>query len=168
MFKFEKNITGHVQKYSSKLENNIQSCFSIFRAYITATRQCVAQANSWSLEELYLDIYIGDTDDTISMDDFSFGIEKLKLQGAACVNNELQICSSIMTDLHVARLRWLNKTQVPQGIKGKKDKTIKLPVYLNATRSEVLFTADFSIANDHDQQVYYERGVALIASTTLN
>ena len=28
-------------------------------AYITATRQFVAQANSWSLEELYLDVHVG-------------------------------------------------------------------------------------------------------------
>jgi len=28
----------------------------ISEAYITATRQYVAQANSWSLEELYLDV----------------------------------------------------------------------------------------------------------------
>ena len=27
-------------------------------AYITATRQCVAQANNWSLEELHLDVTI--------------------------------------------------------------------------------------------------------------
>ena len=40
--------------------------FSLFfRAYITATRQCVAQANSWSLEELILDIYIGNPGDWI-------------------------------------------------------------------------------------------------------
>merc|ERR1711981_654989 len=75
-------------------------------AFITATRQCVAQANSWSLEELILDIFIGNPDDTISMDDWSFGLEKLKLQGAACINNELKISKDIMTDLHVARLRW--------------------------------------------------------------
>ena len=50
-------------------------------AFITATRQCVAQANSWSLEELCLDIFIGDDDGgPMSMDDASFGIEKLKLQ----------------------------------------------------------------------------------------
>merc|ERR1740122_775785 len=89
-------------------------------AYITATRQCVAQANSWSLEELYLDIYIGNNDDTISMDD------------------------------------------------KKQERTINLPVYLNATRSDVLFTADFAVSQGENEQVYYQRGVALIASTTLN
>ena len=43
-----------------------------------------------------------------------------------------------------------------------------LPVYLNATRSDVLFTADFAVSQGENEQVYYERGVALIASTTLN
>ena len=141
--------------------------YFIFRAYITATRQCVAQANSWSLEELYLDIYIGNNDDAISMDDFSFGIEKLKLQGGTCINNQLKISADIMTDLHVARLRWLNKNQTSKDAK-KQERTINLPVYLNATRSDVLFTADFAVSQGENEQVYYERGVALIASTTLN
>ena len=29
-------------------------------AFITATRQCVAQANSWSMEELHLDVCVAD------------------------------------------------------------------------------------------------------------
>lgn len=29
-------------------------------AYITATRQCIAEANGWSLEELVLDVTITD------------------------------------------------------------------------------------------------------------
>ena len=51
-------------------------------AFITATRQCVAQANSWSLEDLKLDVYIGDGNggEPVSMDDFSFGIEGLKVR----------------------------------------------------------------------------------------
>ena len=128
----------------------------------------MAQANSWSLEELYLDILIGNLNDPISMDDFSFGIEKLKLQGGTCHNNQLKISGDIMTDLHVARLRWLNKTQIPMESAKKTEKTINLPVYLNATRSDVLFTANFAVAPDQNEPAYYERGVALIASTTLN
>lgn len=100
------------------------------------------------------------------MDDFSFGIEKLKLQGGSCHNNQLKISADIMTDLHVARLRWINKNHIPAKLNDKR--TVKLPVYLNSTRSEVLFTADFAVAPDQNEQAYYERGVALIASTTLN
>ena len=53
-------------------------------AFITATRQCVAQANSWSLEELELDVTVADEMDQPSFDDCSFGVEGLKLQGAVC------------------------------------------------------------------------------------
>ena len=40
------------------------------------------QANSWSLEDLKLDVYIGDGggSEPVSMDDFSFGIEGLKVR----------------------------------------------------------------------------------------
>ena len=135
-------------------------------AFITATRQCVAQANSWSLEELYLDVFVGDDDSgPMSMDDSSFGIEKLKLQGATCGNNSLSISSTIITDLHTARLRWLLRSQVPDKCPGR---SISLPVYLNATRSDVLFQADFELAPGQDQFTFHERGVALVASTALN
>lgn len=45
-------------------------------AYITATRQCIAQANSWSLEELILDVTITDGAENYksSMDECSFGV----------------------------------------------------------------------------------------------
>lgn len=36
-------------------------------AYITATRQCIAQANSWPLEELELDVTITDSSDKNSI-----------------------------------------------------------------------------------------------------
>lgn len=45
-------------------------------AYITATRQCIAQANSWSLEELILDVTITDAleYDSVNQDECSFGV----------------------------------------------------------------------------------------------
>lgn len=35
-------------------------------AYVTATRQCVAQANSWSLEELMLEVSIADSEGQVT------------------------------------------------------------------------------------------------------
>lgn len=40
---------------------------------MTATRQCIAQANSWSLEELILDVTITDTNEA-TFDECSFGV----------------------------------------------------------------------------------------------
>ena len=50
-------------------------------AYITATRQCVAQANSWPLEELALDVTITEAGEKGgNHKDSSFGVVGLKLQ----------------------------------------------------------------------------------------
>lgn len=43
-------------------------------AYITATRQCVAQANSWSLEELQLEVTITDSNDKSNIPGDCFAI----------------------------------------------------------------------------------------------
>lgn len=75
-------------------------------AYITATRQCVAQANSWSLEELALDVTITESGGE-NQKDTSFGVTELKLQGAVCKNNQLLLSSAIMTELPLTMLRWV-------------------------------------------------------------
>merc|ERR1712179_580388 len=68
--------------------------------FITATRQCVAQANSWSLEELSLDVTVADESDQPSFDDCSFAVEGLKLSGAVCRGNQLAVSNEISTTLH--------------------------------------------------------------------
>lgn len=129
-------------------------------AYVTATRQCVAQANGWSLEELVLDISIADSGDTPT-DECSFGVIGLKLQGAQCRNNQLYLTSAIMTELPITLLRWVRSSSVAEG-------KLSLPVYLNSTRTELLFTVDLNIATGQDRHSFYERGVALLTSTALN
>lgn len=43
-------------------------------AYITATRQYVAQANQWSLEQLTLQVTVANSFDQLKLDDCSFGV----------------------------------------------------------------------------------------------
>lgn len=45
---------------------------------------------------------------------------------------------------------------------------LTLPVYLNSTRSELLFTIDMAVAAGQDPHSFYERGVAVLTSTALN
>lgn len=130
-------------------------------AYITATRQCVAQANSWSLEELQLDVSICSNDTSLS-DNCSFAVTGLKLQGAQCKKNQLYLTSTIMTDLHTTILKWVRTSSID--LKNK----LSLPVYLNSTRTELLFTIDLNIAPSQDPHSFYERGVAILTSTALN
>lgn len=101
--------------------------------------------------------------DGILSDDCSFAVTGLKLQGAQCKNNQLYLTSTIMTDLHVTMLRW---THGPPA-EPKKSK-LALPVYLNSTRTELLFTVDLHIAPSQDPHSFYERGVAVLTSTALN
>lgn len=131
----------------------------ISEAYITATRQYVAQANSWSLEELYLAVKVTDGKSS-SLDACSFSVTGLKLQGAVCKSNRLSLSSTISTDLPITNLCWVKLDG-----QGAEDK-VTLPVYLNTTRDQLLFTLDFDTegegsGKDHS---FYERGVALVCS----
>ncbi|XP_047193613.1 cytoplasmic dynein 1 heavy chain 1 isoform X1 [Scophthalmus maximus] len=139
---------------------NIHVCLgSLFvpEAYITATRQYVAQANSWSLEELCLEVSVTTALGT-ALDACSFGIKGLKLQGATCANNKLSLSTSISTELPLTQLRWIKQSNA------EKRHMVTLPVYLNFTRSELIFTVDFDIATKEDPHSFYERGVAILCT----
>ncbi|XP_066464042.1 cytoplasmic dynein 1 heavy chain 1 isoform X2 [Eleutherodactylus coqui] len=127
-------------------------------AYITATRQYVAQANSWSLEELCLEVNVTTIQNAV-LDAYSFGITGLKLQGAICTNNKLSLSNSISTVLALTHLRWTKQTYAE-----KKANVVTLPVYLNFTRADLIFTVDFEIATKEDPHSFYERGVAILST----
>jgi hypothetical protein len=67
-------------------------------AYITATRQHVAQANAWSLEELHLHVAVHDEPRRAAappLDDRSFPLTGLQLQGAVCHNNLISLATQV-------------------------------------------------------------------------
>jgi len=131
-------------------------------AYITATRQYVAQANHWSLEELHLNVTIFNPGDKPKVDDCSFMVTGLKLQGAESHNNLLQLSSKIQTDLHMTCLQWIRL-----GADDKLDMAgkVELPVYLNSTRADLLFTVVLTCVKGLTADHVYERGVALLSTT---
>ena len=140
----------------------------------------MAQANSWSLEELHLDVTVADEADQPSLDDCSFAVEGLRLFGAACRGNQLSISAEISTNLHLTRLRWIKKsdskcynldrdTDYIDFLSSVTDAAkIVLPVYLNSTRQNLLFTVELPIKEGQRIHEFHERGVAIIASTALN
>ncbi|XP_031685072.1 cytoplasmic dynein 1 heavy chain 1 isoform X2 [Oncorhynchus kisutch] len=139
---------------------NIHVCLgSLFvpEAYITATRQYVAQANSWSLEELCLEVNVT-TAQGAALDACSFGIKGLKLQGATHGNNKLSLSNDISTELPLTQLRWVKQ------LSAEKKHMVTLPVYLNFTRADLIFTVDFDIATKEDPHNFYERGVAVLCT----
>lgn len=135
-------------------------------AYITATRQFVAQANNWSLEELNLQMTISDPGQQLKMDDCSFIVTGLKLQGADCKENKLQLSSTIQTDLTETSIKWIRIDETVGGPKKASEKVL-LPVYLNHTRAELLFTVEMTSGDRAQDLKFYERGVALFSSGLL-
>ncbi|XP_038262583.1 cytoplasmic dynein 1 heavy chain 1-like [Dermochelys coriacea] len=145
----------------NKKSKNIHVCLGglfIPEAYITATRQYVAQANSWSLEELCLEVNVTTTQNAV-LDACSFAVTGLKLQGATCSNNKLSLSNAISTILPITQLRWIKQTNAD-----KKANVVTLPVYLNFTRADLIFTVDFEIATKEDPRSFYERGVAVLCT----
>jgi len=131
-------------------------------AFITASRQFVAQANQWSLEELNLQVTFANKGETLKADDCSFIATGLKLQGGECVDNKLSLSDSITSDLHETCLRW-NKID-PMNPPTLAENDVTLPVYLNQTRVDLLFTLDVSTSGEVATLSFYERGVAFITS----
>lgn len=124
-------------------------------AYITATRQYVAQANQWSLEELRLKVnVIEKAEGAPAADACTFSVTGLQLMGAKCSGSSLQLSSAISTDMPLTRLTWERSI-------GENSTGVTLPVYLNATRSHILFTVNLEASGSH---TFYERGVAIISS----
>lgn len=68
-----------------------------------------------------------------------------------------------MLDLPMTLLRWVHL-----GDEKSSGSRLALPVYLNSTRTELLFTVDLNIAPGQEPHSFYERGVALLTSTALN
>lgn len=70
------NISQAAASGGAKELKNIHVCLGglfVPEAYITATRQYVAQANSWSLEELCLEVNVTTTQNAV-LDACSFGV----------------------------------------------------------------------------------------------
>ncbi|TGZ69850.1 hypothetical protein CRM22_003509 [Opisthorchis felineus] len=137
-------------------------------AYITATRQFVAQSNGWALEELYLDVQLvlqgkgGKM--TGSSTSGAFTVRDLTLMGAEPLDEStLHLSDTISVDLPLTVLKWIRLSADEQAERYvEKPGSVRLPVYMNGARSLVLFTLRLSTKERSNR--FYERGVALLAS----
>lgn len=132
-------------------------------AYITAIKQCVAQANNWSLEELVLNVIVHDRTD-VTMNDSSFGVVECKLQGAVTKSNKILLDDeNIYSNCKLIELKWTKESQISNSNVNR----VTLPVYLNSQRTELLLRIDVCIGDDElvNENAFYEKGVAFLAST---
>ncbi|KAL0081796.1 dynein heavy chain [Phycomyces blakesleeanus] len=125
-------------------------------AYVTATRQATAQRNKWSLEELVLEVDIGQRlESNANLGEYI--VRGMRMEGGEWRGDEVCLTSEASTKLPKTQLRWIKNV--------KKDTSglVSLPVYLNADRSDLLFTINVK-ANAEEKDRIPQRAVALVIS----
>ncbi|KAJ3290947.1 hypothetical protein HK104_006430 [Borealophlyctis nickersoniae] len=126
-------------------------------AFITATRQAVAQAKKWSLEELVLEVEIG----KLMEGEIGFALSGLYLEGAEWQAAGLALSSAVSSKIDSAYIRWVQKKKDID----ETDKRASLPMYLNSDRQDLLFAVRLKAKNEADAQKMVQRGVAVVCAT---
>lgn len=133
-------------------------------AFMTATRQSVAQDNKWSLEELELKFEVDPSEEAIANNTQGFIVDGLSIEGASYSKEDqrIKLSESLHSFLPRANLKWVNKVKQAEEDKDMDTEQIQIPVYLNKQRTTLLFSVKvptFGIP----AYVWYQRGVALFA-----
>ena len=126
-------------------------------AYLTATRQSVAQEFSVSLDELVLSIEL--VKDITSVEKNTFVLKGLCIEGAEWdySGNKLIMTDNLFCQLPPFLLKWNIRKDTDLG------KMFPIPVYLNNMRKNLLFSVyikNDSVLSDSD---WYQRGISLIS-----
>jgi dynein heavy chain 1 len=139
--------------------------FFMPEAYITATRQTVAQQKKWSLEELRPMMTVCDDTNSINKNnkEDGFVVDGMHVQGAEWTNGQLHLSSASIRHLPPCRLSWIRKQEMASAESGD-GKSVDLPIYLNQDRLDLLLVMRVPIPATTKAEVYYQRGVALIAN----
>ena len=131
-------------------------------AYMTATRQSVAQDNKWSLEELELKFEVDPSEDSIQNNPQGFIVDGLAIEGASYAKEGqcIKLTESLQSYLPRANLKWINKNKNKE--EDESTEYIQIPVYLNKQRTTLLFSVKIPTFGV-PAYVWYQRGVALFA-----
>ena len=126
-------------------------------AYLTATRQSVAQELKVSLDELMLSVEL--VKNITNVDKTSFVLKGLCIEGAEWNYNEdkLIMTDSLFSQLPPFLLKWSIKKNANM------KNLFPIPVYMNTMRKNLLFSVfikNESVLSDSD---WYQRGIALIS-----
>ena len=124
-------------------------------AFLTASRQAVAQQKQVSLEELDLSVQIGGS--APSGDD-SFEMNGLQLEGAAWDKGQLVVTDELSIALPPLWLRWVHVGS-PE-CKQAAD-FLRVPVYLNTSRSLLISAFSLQTPKDVPNAVWVQRSVAV-------
>lgn len=126
-------------------------------AFITATRQYVAQNKSVSLDELELRLVIWDEKE---VDDDSFLLTGLQIQGCKWDSVNVSTSSVLTNPLGTIKACWKTCKAEEKSKLGPNE--IFVPVYLNNTRKNLLFSVKLK-CEGLEVNYLYQRGCAIIA-----
>jgi len=125
-------------------------------AFVAATRQSVAQAHGWSLEQLRLDVsVVGDANDKESPDSFTF--EGLTLFGASWKEGKLCLSNDVAYAMPIVRFTW---TKIDPKAKDT-EQLASVPVYINQARANFLFSLRLRCPKDLPPNVWSQRGTSV-------
>ena len=127
-------------------------------AFMTATRQAVAQANKWALETLQLTVTISDKPLQGNSKEHIFVAVGLVLEGASFdfAAQQLTVSSDTARALPYVSFTWRQNVAASA-------QQLSLPVYLNEMRRDLLFSVDVAFPQGTQAATWYQRGLAITA-----
>jgi dynein heavy chain 1, cytosolic len=126
-------------------------------ALITATRQIVAQTNSWNLEEL--ELYLDINQQTSYPQRDGFVAEGFLLEGAEYLPSaEIALTDKLRSRLPLSSLRWQLRSS--SAATGKE--TVAVPLYLNEERKAVLAIVHVEISKSISRTAWAQRSVSIL------
>jgi len=146
--------------------------------FVTATRQYVAQANNWSLEELILVVDVGaqqqegaGADGAEGDEGVAFLIEGLSLEGASWETSPdgrsaLSLSSEAKARLPLTLFKWLRRSPTKGGAgegAGRNPLAMPMPVYLHSGRTSLVVEVELKRPEFITESAFRQRAVALIA-----
>ncbi|CAM9242548.1 unnamed protein product, partial [Chrysoparadoxa australica] len=159
---------SHLKELSEAKENESGATYwlgGLFspEAFITATRQFVAQANGCSLDELSLSFHVGSSKE-LEHNASSFAISGLVLEGASWDDNlsQLAVSSQHSTPLPISELSWV-KTDNSSGGPESEGAPVVVPLYLNSSRMDLIVEVGLTRPAAVSVDMWRQRGTALIS-----
>jgi dynein heavy chain 1 len=127
-------------------------------AFITATRQYVANQNQVSMDELQLRVSFADS---AEVDDNSFLIDNIWIEGVNWTRQGIELTNEMST--HLSKLRFTWQKCAPIDVKRLDKGEMFVPLYLNSTRRNLILSFKMDISQSSvSEKLLYQRGIALI------
>uniref|UniRef100_A0A183BLW5 Dynein heavy chain, cytoplasmic n=2 Tax=Globodera pallida TaxID=36090 RepID=A0A183BLW5_GLOPA len=123
-------------------------------AYITATRQLIAQTNGWSLEQMYMHVTTANGGQSKSL----FTLTDLRAIGVSCEANTIRLTDEVHVEVPKLQFTWTLEKHSP--------KSVVVPVYLYSNRAKFLFGLHF-VPIEFEPSLLSQRGVAFVTNCSL-